>query len=76
MMKAENIQSLEKLSVLCHFAGFICIFLGIVVISIEVMTRGMGHIQAGLFILVIGYAWVKISSKLSDILMSEKSEKR
>jgi len=71
-MKPENIEILENLSLFCHVSGIITVFLGIIIILMDLAGSNFMHIQAGFFILVTGYAFVKISTKLSVILHSER----
>lgn len=71
-MKAKNMTTLENLSVFCHGSGIITIFLGIIVILLDISRKDYTHIQIGFFILITGYAFVKISVKLSKIVLEEK----
>lgn len=71
-MKQENIKILENLSLFCHFSGIITVFLGLVVILMDLSNKDFGHIQIGFFVFVSGYAFVKISSKISGVLHSEE----
>ncbi len=71
-MKQRNIQSLENLSLFSHFCGMLTIFIGILVIFLELFSRGIAYIQTGLFILASGYTFAKISEKVSNILLSER----
>ena len=71
-MKAENIKTLESLSLFCHVSGIITVFLGIIIILMDLVNNDFGHIQVGFFILITGYAFVKISSQLSAVLFSEQ----
>lgn len=71
-MKPENIKILESLSLFCHVSGIITVFLGIIVILMDLANNDFGHIQVGFFILITGYAFVKISSQLSKVLFSEQ----
>jgi len=71
-MKVSSIKSLENLSLFCNVSGVITVFLGIIVILMDLVNKDFAHIQVGLFILVTGYAFVKISSKLAKILIEEK----
>jgi len=73
-MKQENIKALENLSLFCHFSGVISIFLGIIVIFMDLLNNDFGHIQVGIFIFIVGYAFFKISTKLNNILFSEKTQ--
>ena len=71
-MKEQNIRSMESLSLYCHVGGLTCVGLGFFVIFTDLIRGHWGHIQVGLFICAIGYALVKISSKLSGIVQDEK----
>ena len=72
-MKEKNVQALENLSLFCHFSGVITLFIGAIIISLEFFSRGIAFIQAGLYVLATGYALVKISERISNILLSEKN---
>ena len=72
-MKSENVKTLESLSLFCHLSGIITVFLGIVVILMDLVNSDFKHIQAGFFILVTGYAFVKIAAKLSGVYQSEQT---
>ena len=65
-------KMLENLSLYCHVGGVVTVFLGIVVVLMDLINNDFGHIQMGFFILANGYALVKISSKLSAVLRSEE----
>ena len=56
----------------CHLGGLFSVFLGIIVIFIDLLNNDLTHIQVGLYIFVSGYALVKIAAKISDILISER----
>lgn len=71
-MRPENIKTLESLSLFCHVSGIITVFLGIIVILMDLANNDFDHIQVGFFILITGYAFVKISSRLSAMLFSEQ----
>lgn len=71
-MKDVNIKVLENLSLFCHISGIITVYLGILVIFLDLFDKDFAHIQIGIFILVTGYAFVKISTKLSIVLSIEK----
>ncbi|GEM_PF-1687164 len=74
-MRFENIKSLEYLSLYGHISGLITIFLGIVVIAMDLLNSDFRHIQVGIFICVVGYAFVKIAEKSETILLSERKIK-
>jgi uncharacterized membrane protein HdeD (DUF308 family) len=71
-MKPENIKILESLSLFCHVSGIITVFLGVIIILMDLANNDFSHIQVGFFVLVTGYALVKISSQLSAVLYSEQ----
>lgn len=72
-MKFENVKSLESLSLFCHYCGIFTVFIGIVVGFMDMLKGDFGHIQVGIFLFAVGYALVKISSRISEILLSEGS---
>jgi len=71
-MKAENINALENLSAFCHFTGLISVFIGIVLAFMNLLSGTVQNIPIGIYIFFSGYGLVKIASKLSDIVQSEK----
>lgn len=71
-MKAENAKTLESLGLFCHLCGLFSVFLGLVVAFIDLLNGDFKHIHMGLYIFMTGYALVKISSKISQILMAER----
>ena len=70
-MKAKNRIAFENLSLFCHFSGMIVLFLGITVVCMDLMNKDFKHIQVGLFIFAVGYAVLKISTKINNILEDE-----
>ena len=70
-MKAENGKSLESLSLFCHYCGIFSVFIGAVVGLMDLLKGDFGHIQVGIFLFAVGYALVKISSRITEILISE-----
>ena len=70
-MKHENTKSLESLSLFCHYCGMFSIFIGLVITFMDVLNGDFGHIQVGIFLFAVGYALVKISARLTEILVSE-----
>lgn len=74
-MKFENKKSLEYLSLYGHISGLITIFLGFIVIVMDILNRDFHHIQVGIFICVVGYAFVKIAEKSETILLGERKIK-
>jgi len=70
-MKAANVRALENLSMFCQISGIMTVILGIVVIFLNLQSNDFDHIQVGFFVLASGYAFVKISAKLSKVLISE-----
>ncbi len=71
-MKMKNIKVLENLSLFCHFSGLISVMLGIVIGFMEVIYQNFHNIQIGIFIFSMGYALVKIGSKVSFVVMDER----
>ncbi|MDP2654000.1 MAG: hypothetical protein Q8Q08_08215 [Candidatus Omnitrophota bacterium] len=74
-MKQENMRSLESLSAVCHYCGVFSVFIGSVVIFMDFLRKDFEHIQTGIFQFAIGYALVKVSSRIAMIVMSEKIER-
>lgn len=75
-MKIENGQSLESLSLFCHYCGIFSVFIGMVVAFMDILRGDYGHIQVGIFLFVVGYALVKISSRITEILISENFQSK
>ncbi|MBZ0165839.1 MAG: hypothetical protein K8I00_03460 [Candidatus Omnitrophica bacterium] len=71
-MKFKNIRKLERLGIFTYIGGLICTLLGILVAGIHLMEKDFKHIQVGIFILAIGYAFVKTGRQLSEIAAEEK----
>jgi len=72
-MRRENINTLERLSLFCHIAGLISVFMGLVVAFMELITGEINQTPVGLYVFITGYALVKISSKLAHIVYSERA---
>ncbi|MDP8211711.1 MAG: hypothetical protein P9X22_00285 [Candidatus Zapsychrus exili] len=70
-MKAENIKALENLSKTCYISGLLPIFLGLLVIYVDIIYGEISHIIVGILIFALGYSFVKISLKISNILSLE-----
>lgn len=62
---------MEYLALYAQISGLITIFLGIVVISMDLVNQDFRHVQVGIFICVTGYAFVKIAEKSVFILKDE-----
>jgi len=71
-MQQKNRQTLESLSWFCHLCGMFSVFIGLAVTLMNLMNKNFSNMQTSLYILATGYALVKISAKLSDILNSER----
>jgi hypothetical protein len=72
-MTHKNIRILERLSLFCHFSGSITVFLGAVITLMDLVNKDFAHIQIGFFILTVGYAFAKISSKISLVICDEEN---
>jgi len=70
-MRAQSRQSLERLCIFCDVCGVFCIGIGFVIIFIDLLERNMVHIQVGIYVLITGYAYVKIARRIDDILIRE-----
>ncbi len=73
-MKDNNVMSLSKLSAFCRYAGIVSVFLGILVLFVDILNMDWVHMQVGLFIFVSGYTYLKIGTKLSSVLFDERTE--
>lgn len=71
-MKGENVKSLRDLTLYGHISGLITIFLGMVVVAMDLMNSDFRHIQVGIFICAAGYAFVKIAQKIEAVLLTER----
>jgi hypothetical protein len=71
-MREASRYSLERLSLFCHIGGVITVFLGILVVLMDLLDGDFRHIQVGIFICVTGYVFVKISLRIEQILFKEK----
>lgn len=71
-MEEKNVKILENLSLFCHFSGIITVFLGITIVLMDLADKDYEHIQIGFFILTVGYAFVKISAKISRVICIEE----
>ncbi len=70
-MRIDNRRSLESLTLFTHIGGLITMFLGFLVIGMDLLNNDFKHIQVGIFIFAIGYSYLKISSTISSILSTE-----
>lgn len=70
-MRVQNRQSLESLVLFCHIGGLIIMFLGFLIVGMDLLNNDFSHIQVGIFIFVIGYTYLKISSTIGSILSTE-----
>lgn len=71
-MKIHNILALERMSLFCHISGLFSVFIGLVVVFMEVLTKNIIRIQAGLYVFITGYALVKIAQRLARIVLEER----
>ena len=71
-MKFENTRSLQHLSLYGQIGGLITIYLGIIVIFMDLINSDFRHAQVGIFICVTGYAFFKIAARSAAILLSER----
>lgn len=72
-MNEKNVKSLENLSKTCRIAGILPIFLGLLVLFIGVLNKDITSMLTGLFVSIVGYAFVKISAKVNIVLNSERA---
>ncbi len=72
-MHAKNLSSLESLSLACHLTGLLNTFLGLVTSFLLLLRGDIRHVPFGIYIFITGYAMVKISQKISGIIIAESS---
>ncbi|MBF0522809.1 MAG: hypothetical protein HQL24_07120 [Candidatus Omnitrophica bacterium] len=70
-MKESNVQDLTNLSKTCYRSGILPIFLGLLVIFVDIIFKQVAEIPAGLLVFVLGYVLVKIAQKINKVLESE-----
>lgn len=73
-MYQANRNDLESLSWFCHLCGMFSVFIGLSVSLMNLLNKNWINMQASLYILATGYALVKISTKITKILNSERME--
>ena len=71
-MKEENVKQIDNLSRTCYRSGVFIVFLGILVMFVHVVNKDYTQVLVGLLIFITGYGFAKISTKLRNILNSEK----
>lgn len=71
-MKSQNVRSLESLSLFCHVCGLITVIIGIVIVFTDLINKNFLQIQIGVFVIAVGYAFVKIAAKISLVVLDEK----
>ena len=71
-MQKDNIKTLENLSLYSHFGGLFTVFIGVIVVFVDVLNGDFSHIQIGIYIFATGYAFVKISQRLTQVLIDER----
>jgi len=71
-MQKENVKVMENLSLYSHFGGMFSVFVGLVVVFIDFLNGDFAHIQVGIYIFVTGYAFVKVSQRLTQVLIDER----
>jgi hypothetical protein len=70
-MRAENIQALNRLSMISHIVGLFSVFIGVAVSFFDLLKNDVTHLQVGLYVFITGYAFVKIAKQISEILVIE-----
>jgi len=73
-IKEENIKELRKLSKLCYLCGVVPLFLGIVASFVDFVNKDFPHMLVGLFITIVGYAFVKVSMTIRNNLPFERDK--
>jgi len=72
-MRLDNLNSLERLSLFCHFGGLFSVFAGIAVALMNLLDGDFRNMQNGVFIFITGYALFKIGARLTQIVETEKT---
>ena len=72
-MKEENLKQLQSLSKTAYRSGILPVFLGLLIAFIGMVNRSTQDILTGIFVFVVGYAFVKIATKVSKITQDERS---
>ncbi|MGE0268787.1 MAG: hypothetical protein AB7S78_10080 [Candidatus Omnitrophota bacterium] len=70
-MKDENQKELKNLSKTAYRSGILPVFLGVLIAFVGVINKDIFDSAVGLFVFIVGYSFVKISSKLKAILIKE-----
>ena len=70
-MKSENQQELRNLSRTAYRSGILPFFLGLAIVFIGIRNQDVFDGAVGLFVFIVGYAFVKISSKLKAVIIKE-----
>lgn len=63
---------MERLSLFCHFCGIFSVFIGLAMAFMDFFNKDTKRIQMDVYIFFTGYALVKIASRLSQIIVSER----
>jgi uncharacterized membrane protein HdeD (DUF308 family) len=72
-MKQENTKSLENLGRTAYRSGVLPIFLGVLIMFVAVMNSDAATFSVGLFVFVVGYAFVNIGRKIRKVLQAERT---
>lgn len=70
-MKDENQKELKNLSKTAYRSGILPVFLGVLILFIGVINKDVFDSAVGIFVFIVGYSFVKISSKLKAVLIKE-----
>jgi len=70
-MKDENQKELKNLSKTAYWSGLLPVFLGVLIVFIGVINKDVFDSAVGIFVFIVGYSFVKISSKLKAVLIKE-----
>ncbi len=71
-MEQKNANALESLSWICHLCGLFSIFIGMTLTFMNILNKDFLQVQSAIYIFATGYALVKISTKLTEIVTSER----
>ena len=71
-MRVRNIRLLDNLNTYASLAGVFNIFIGLLIVFLDVMNEDWTHIQVGIYVFITGYAFVKVSQKIGFVVLDEK----
>lgn len=71
-MDNRNLTKLEILNAFCQLGGFIMLCVGIVIAVLELIDQDFPYVVVGVFVAIIGWAFLNISDRLTMIIIAER----